>query len=306
MHEDEFRQLSFNTHVQRLIWIAVVLSVLVPACFAGPNSASARIENFTFNSRTFHNTRYVHVWLPPGYDDPSNATVRYPVLYMNDGQTTFHNLRTEGRGGDWGADTTASKLISSGKIDSLIIVAIDNAGDNRDSEYMPVKDKYYRTDLTEVHGELYPEMLFGEVIPFVNEHYRTRADDVGLGGSSMGAAISLYTVTARPGKISRLLLESPSLYVGEGWLLDKAKANHQWPSRIYIGIGTNEMPNDPQGSREAVGDVDIFHKLLTSAGVPKDHLMIRVQPDASHNVQAWADRFASALKFLYGKDQSER
>jgi len=291
--------------VQRLILVALVLSVLTPACLAGPKSSTGRIENFTFTSRTFHNTRYVHVWLPPGYDDPGNAAVRYPVLYMNDGQTTFHNLRTEGRGGDWGADTTASKLVLSGKIEPLIIVAIDNAGDNRDVEYLPTKDKFYHPDLTEVHGDLYPDMLFDEVLPFVNQHYRTRPDDIGLGGSSLGAAISLYTVVARPGRISRLLLESPSLYVGQGWLLDKAKANQQWPSRIFIGIGTNEMPNDPEGSREAVGDVDIFHKLLNSAGVPKDHVMIRVQPDASHNVQAWADRFGSALKFLYGKEKTE-
>ena len=299
-------RLSFNKCVKkRLISLIFVVCALGSSSLAGQKSSSGRIENFHFTSRTFHNTRYIHVWLPPGYDDPANASARYPVLYMNDGQTTFHNVRAEGRGGDWGADETAAKLIASGKIEPLIMVAIDNAGDDRDSEYMPVRDKYYRTDLTQVHGGLYPAMLFDEVVPFVNEHYRTRAGDIGLGGSSMGAAISLYTVVARPGKISRLLLESPSLYVGEGWLLDKAKANHDWPSRIYVGIGTNEMPNDVVGSREAVGDVDIFHKLLNSAGVPKDHLMIRVQPDASHNVQAWADRFGSALKFLYGKDKNE-
>lgn len=291
---------------KRLIPLVFVICLFDSICLAAPKTSVGRIENFTFTSRTFHNTRYIHAWLPPGYDDPANAAVRYPVLYMNDGQTTFHNVRTEGRGGDWGADTTASKLISAGKIEPLIIVAIDNAGDSRDSEYMPVKDKYYHPELAEVHGDRYPEMLFDEVIPFVNQHYRTRGDDTGLGGSSLGAAISIYTVVARPGKINRLLLESPSLYVGQGWLLDNAKANHQWPSRIYIGIGTNEMPNDPEGSREAVGDVDIFRKLLNSQGVPKDHVLIRVQPDASHNVQAWADRFGSALRFLYGKDKTER
>jgi predicted alpha/beta superfamily hydrolase len=287
--------------VQRLALLALLIGSLTTASYAADKSPAGRIESFTFTSNAFHNTRSIHIWLPPAYDDPASASARYPVLYMNDGQAVFHNMKVPGRDRDWGADEAASKLISSGKIEPLIIVAIDNAGDDRDSEYMPVKDKYYRTDLKAVQGDLYPEMLFDEVIPFVNQHYRTRADDIGLGGSSMGAAIALYTVAARPGQISRLLLESPSLYVGEGWLLDKAKANHQWPSRIYLGIGTNEMPNDAHGSREAVGDVDIFHKLLNAAGVPKSNVMVRVQPDATHNTEAWADRFPAALKFLYGK-----
>jgi hypothetical protein len=33
--------------------------------------------------------RTVVVWLPPGYEDASNAARRYPVLYMHDGHNVF-------------------------------------------------------------------------------------------------------------------------------------------------------------------------------------------------------------------------
>ncbi|MGA8838403.1 MAG: hypothetical protein WB538_22405, partial [Candidatus Sulfotelmatobacter sp.] len=42
-----------------------------------------------FRSRIFKNTRFLRVWLPPGYDDAENSGRYYPVLYLNDGQNLF-------------------------------------------------------------------------------------------------------------------------------------------------------------------------------------------------------------------------
>ncbi len=57
-------------------------------------SATGDLRLHEFRSRTFRNTRFLRVWLPPGYDDPSNAGRRYPVFYLNDGQNLFepHDL----------------------------------------------------------------------------------------------------------------------------------------------------------------------------------------------------------------------
>jgi len=52
-------------------------------------AATGDLRLHQFRSRIFRNTRYVRVWLPPGYDDPANAEHRYPVLYLNDGQNLF-------------------------------------------------------------------------------------------------------------------------------------------------------------------------------------------------------------------------
>ena len=294
--------------MQRRLFLFAQVLLLVACVHAGEKPASGRIENFQFVSAVFKNTRHVHVWLPPQYDDAAHASDRYPVLYMNDGQFSFHNVPLRGGRGDWQADETAAKLIRSGKIEPLIIVAIDNGGSERAREYLPVDDVYYKPPLGEVHGKLYPQMLFDELMPLVNSHFRTRTDAAGTGlcGSSFGALAALYAVIARPGKIGRLLLESPSLYVSDGWVLEQAKHLSMWPEKIYIGIGTLEMPQDEEGSREAVRDVLSLQKIIKSAGVKGERVNVNMQPGATHNDQAWARRFATALKFLFEKTKPGR
>lgn len=289
-----------------LLWAALLLLFSAPA-LSGAKPTPGRIEVFRFKSAVFKNTRLVHVWLPPEYEEPAHVSDRYPVLYMNDGQFALHNPPPTGRRGDWRADETAAKLMANGKIEPVIIVAIDNGGSERAREYLPVMDEYYQPPLGEVHGEHYPEMLFDELMPLINERFRTRTDANGtaLCGSSYGAVAALYTVVARPGKIGRLLLESPSLYVGNEWLLEKAKKVEDWPGRIYVGIGTAEMPGDKDGSQEAVSDVLRLEEIIRAAGVAKSRIKINVEQGATHNDEAWAGRFATALTFLFAKAKPE-
>jgi len=53
---------------------------------------------------------------------------RYPVLYLNDGQNIFNVCTAVFGPKEWGVDETANRLIAEGKVEPLIIVAIDNAG----------------------------------------------------------------------------------------------------------------------------------------------------------------------------------
>ena len=56
-----------------------------------------------------------------------------------------------------------------------------------------------------VQGQRYPNFLTKEVMPFMARHYRVASgsENTGLGGSSLGALISLYTAAVRPGMIGR-------------------------------------------------------------------------------------------------------
>src|SRR4029077_21243684 len=93
-----------------------------------------------------------------------------------------------------------------------IIVGIDNAGKDRFREYMPHRS--LQPMMLRVQGQKFPNFLAKEVMPFIARNYRVASgpDNTGLGGSSLGALISLYTAAARPGLIGHLLLESPSLW----------------------------------------------------------------------------------------------
>src|SRR5579871_5610099 len=99
-------------------------------------SATGDLRIHEFSSRIFHNTRFLRVWLPPGYDDPQNSERGYPILYLNDGQNLFE-AGTSFNGVEWQVDETADRLIRAGIVAPMIIVGIDNAGRDRIREYMP-------------------------------------------------------------------------------------------------------------------------------------------------------------------------
>src|SRR6267154_4911769 len=72
-----------------------------------------------FRSRIFRNTRFLRVWLPPGYDDVKNTDRHYPVLYLNDGQNLFEAATAFG-GVEWRVDETADLLIRQGTVPPMI------------------------------------------------------------------------------------------------------------------------------------------------------------------------------------------
>ncbi len=93
-------------------------------------AATGDLRLHEFRSRIFRNTRFLRVWLPPGYDDSENSVRRYPVLYLNDGQNLFEPA-TSFTGVEWQVDETAERLIREGQVPPMIIVGIDNAGKER-------------------------------------------------------------------------------------------------------------------------------------------------------------------------------
>ena len=72
----------------------------------------------------------VRVWLPENY----NPKQKYQVLYANDGQELWDPNATWNKQA-WLMDKVLGKLIAEKKVKPTIVVAIDNAGANRHSEY---------------------------------------------------------------------------------------------------------------------------------------------------------------------------
>jgi len=249
------------------------------------------------NSGIFGNTRLVRVWLPPDYD--GWGATRYPVLYLNDGQNLF-DPATAFAGVHWQVGETATRLIAEQKIRPLIIVGIDNTK-NRAQEYIPYKSKDPR--VLNAKGKCYPDFLQREVMPLIEERYPVLkgAENTGLGGSSLGGLITLYTQLAAPGVFGRLLIESPSLFVANRKILDESRRFRSWPARTYLGMGTREVGHAEKDER-IVGDVRELEAILREAGLDDQRLKVRIEEAASHTESAWAARFPEALEFLYSDD----
>jgi predicted alpha/beta superfamily hydrolase len=262
-------------------------------------SATGDLRLHEFTSRIFHNTRFLRVWLPPGYDAVENRARRYPVLYLNDGQNLFENS-TSFTGVEWQVDETADRLIREGIVQPMIIVGIDNATKDRLREYMPHRSLH--PVMLRVHGTRYPSFLSGEVMPYIANHYRvaTGPENTGLGGSSLGALIALYTAQVRPGLIGRLLLESPSLWASNRQLVRHSRNVKRWPERVFLAIGTAEAGRADR-NQSAVDDVCELAGILRRAALDENRLRLVIDEDASHHESAWARRFPEALAFLFGQ-----
>jgi predicted alpha/beta superfamily hydrolase len=272
-------------------------SAIIPAA-----SATGDLRLHEFHSRIFRNRRYLRVWVPPGYDEPANEGRRYPVLYLNDGQNLFEP-ETSFTGVDWQADETADRLIREGAIPPMIIVGIDNAAKDRIREYMPHRTLHPM--MLRVQGSRYPSFLIKEVMPFVARNYRVAAgpENTGLGGSSLGALIALYTVSVRQGAFGRLLLESPSLWTSNRQPIRESRAIRRWPERVFLATGTAEIGRQDR-DQSMVDDVRELAGILRRAGLDDKRLKLVIEEGATHHESAWARRFPQALSFLFGTPQS--
>jgi enterochelin esterase-like enzyme len=275
------------------VWKFCSLLALAQVHSGSPKISPARLDLLTLRSRVFSNTRTIRVWLPPGYDDQAQVTSQYPVFYFTDGVATFHGRHL---------DVTAERLIKVGKIPPTIFVGIDNGGStleskdhssDRANEYLAFPDEYFEPPLPAPQGKLFPDFMDNEVRPLIESHYRTQATR-GLAGASYGAAIALYTVMERPGEYRWLLLESPSLYIGNDELIHRAAKFTQWPERVYVGAGTNEGKGDSK--LEMVRDVRRFTRSLGT----RVKSCTTIVPGAEHDEAAWRARLPSALEFLLG------
>jgi Predicted hydrolase of the alpha/beta superfamily len=261
------------------------------------DSATGDLRLHEFHSRIFHNTRFLRVWLPPGYEDSANAGRRYPVLYLNDGQNLFEPS-TSFNGVEWQVDETADRLIREGVVSPMIIVGIDNSGKDRIREYMPHRSM--QPMMLRVHGTRYPTFLVKEVMPFVARNYRVAAgqENTGLGGSSLGALISLYTAAVMPGVVGRLLIESPSLWASNRQMIKQSRLVRRWPERIFLATGTAEAGRKDR-DQSMVDDVRELAAIMGRGG-RESNLKLMMDDGAAHHESAWARRFPDALKFLFG------
>jgi predicted alpha/beta superfamily hydrolase len=267
-------------------------------------SVLGELQIITINSKVYKNIRNVRVWLPANYFAPVNRTKHYTVLYMQDGQNLFDEATAQFH--EWKFDETVQFLTGSMRIHPMIVVGIDSTP-RRANEYLPYPDpnnkELGKFETQDVHGKQYGDFVITEVMPLIEKRYRvlTGAHNTGIGGAMYGADAALYATLAHPGVFGKLLLESPSLLVGDEQLLKDAEKATQFPEKIYIGVGTAEEP-DEKASAQDVKDVTDLEKILRDKGLGPNRLQVVVQETAKHDEIAWSKRLQGALLFLYGSD----
>lgn len=215
----------------------------------GPLGRMARLANFPSHHVP---SRNVDIWLPPEYDaDPER---RYPVLYMQDGQSCFlaeycpYHV-------PWDIQSAMARAASGAEMEPAIIVGIWNIGPLRYLEYRPARpflnlsEHARRRVLAGLggwpHSDAYLAFITEELKPYIDTNYRTRPDrgHTAIMGSSMGGLISLYAICEYPDVFGAAGCVSTHWPAVEAVILPYLREYLPDPAthRIYFDFGTHTI-----------------------------------------------------------------
>lgn len=232
--------------------------------------------------------RYRKVWALLPYDYYiSNKS--YPVLYLQDAQ----NLFNEGSEyGNWEIDKKLSILAEYGRGD-VIIIAIEHGSQERIKEYIFDNDHVAHGS----EGKKYIRFITDTLKPFVDENYRTKKDreNTGIGGSSLGALISIYSGFLYPEVYSKLLIFSPSLWVEPNNNFPMMNFRIPFKTKIYLYGGGKE------GSK-MVKRIRIFEEYLKKweqKNLFDFEFKTSINPEGTHSEFYWSQEFPRAIEWLF-------
>lgn len=232
--------------------------------------------------------RHRKVWALLPYDYYiSNKS--YPVLYLQDAQ----NLFNEGSEyGNWEIDKKLSILAEYGRGD-VIIIAIEHGSEERIKEYIFDNDNVAHGS----EGKKYIRFITDTLKPFVDENYRTKKDreNTGIGGSSLGALISIYSGFLYPEVYSKLLIFSPSLWVEPNNNFPMMNFRIPFKTKIYLYGGEQE------GSK-MVKRIHVFEEYLRKwekKNLFDFEFKTSINPEGTHSEFYWSQEFPRAIEWLF-------
>ena len=274
---------------------------------------SGNLQHIDLFSPEMNETIKVDVWTPNGYC----KDVKYPVIYMHDGQNLFDANSTWNHQA-WEIDSVMGALLDADSIKPAIIVGVYSVDTTRLSDLMPEKPlQYLTTDSIKTfidsymckglyRADEYLAFIVNTLRPVINENYSTDTtmQATSIMGSSMGGLISIYG-----------LCEYPEVFGAAGCLSTHwsgaINRNDDFPNamRQYL-IESLPLSSVHQLYMDC-GDKTIdsvyipyFHAMNTladSIGFDDGRLMTPFFPGHAHEERAWASRVAEPLKFILRK-----
>ncbi|MBO6183208.1 MAG: alpha/beta hydrolase [Chryseobacterium sp.] len=232
--------------------------------------------------------RYRKVWALLPYDYYISDK-KYPVLYLQDAQ----NLFNEGSAyGNWEIDKKLSILAEYGRGD-VIVIAVEHGSEDRIKEYIFDNDNVANGS----EGKKYIRFVTDTLKPFIDEHYRTKKDreNTGIGGSSLGALISLYSGFLYPEVYSKLLIFSPSLWIEPTNNFPMMSFRVPFKTKIYLYGGEKE------GSK-MVKRIQVFENYLKrweKKNLFDFEFKTNINPDGEHSEFYWSQEFPRAIEWLF-------
>jgi predicted alpha/beta superfamily hydrolase len=241
-----------------------------------------------FEIPQLNKTRRVWALLPYDYD---SSTERYPVLYLQDAQNLFNE---KAQYGNWEIDKKLA-VMSEYNIGKIIVIAVEHAEQDRIKEYNVGK-----TVLGVGQGKKYIRFITDTLKPFVDKEFRTKSERefTGIGGSSMGGLVSIFSGLMYPEVYGKLMIFSPSLWVIPKMNFSSIDFSEPGDTQIYLYAGGDE-------SATMIDHVKKFKKNMIKTEFVTDKMKINlsINSEGKHNETYWSDEFPKAIEWLFFKTE---
>jgi predicted alpha/beta superfamily hydrolase len=258
----------------------------------GSAASNVRLLSANFNMPELNRSRRIWIYLPPDY----NATnLRYPVIYMHDGQNLFDRNTAYG-GNEWEVDETLNRLHSQGDF-GCIVIGIDNGGTDRIAEYTPYANPQYGGG----SGENYVRFLANTLKPYIDNNYRTlpNRENTAIMGSSLGGLISHYALVSYPNIFGKAGVFSPSYWFNSSIYTTSRTSNRVAGNKMYLLMGGREG-SSTNGSASYVRDLKRMADTLALAGYNiGNEIDTVIKTDGQHSEWFWKREFAEAYQWLF-------
>lgn len=269
-----------------LFWYFILSSAqYLPQEKISTKAPNVQVISENFSMPQLGRTRRIWIYLPPDY---AQSRKKYPVAYLHDGQNLFDDRTAYS--GEWQVDESLNRIFAeTGK--SAIVVGIDNGGDKRIEELSPYSNPKYGGG----NGENYMKFIVETLKPYVDTHYRTKRSrkHTMLGGSSLGALISVYGAVQYPNCFGKVLAFSPAFWFNsmEINLFVKNSTRKLHHQKYYFVQGKHE---DEGMDKETLKVIS----MLKTRGVKPKNIYFREHEDGKHNETYWRREFPAAFHWL--------
>jgi predicted alpha/beta superfamily hydrolase len=254
------------------------------------------LEKFQVYMSAFQQERMIRVYVPENYD---SETMRYPVLYMHDGQNVF-----EDEGAIKGVSLAMKDYLDESDL-PIIVVGIDQntEGDRRINEYCPWAHGEISKEILGYaspaggRGGEYLDFIVKELKPQIDSKYRTQVDQTAMAGISLGGQLATYAACKYPHIFKRIAAISPGFYRNQEDIENLLKESDLSAiEKFYMDIGTKELGDDEKMTQVFLDLTDRVYEILKDK---VENLHFQLIEKGQHNYTSFKKRVPDFLSYLF-------
>lgn len=179
------------------------------------------------NSKILNEDRTLNIFLPISYNPDS--TNSYPVIYLLDGSIDEDIIHMAGV-----VQFNSFSWIN--RMPECIVVGIANIDRQRDFTF-PTRNEKDKDDFpTTGKSSLFISFIKNELMPFIDQTYRTSGVNT-ISGQSFGGLLATEILFTQPEMFDNYLIVSPSLWWDDESILNCKIESKLQDQRVFIAVG---------------------------------------------------------------------